>query len=145
MTEHIANSRQSLEDVVGLVRAAWERSKFIRVVIREKVRSLNQNDQAHVWYGIVSRTLGEDTELGVKCESKLNVGVPILCAVDSEFRHFWDAVSRGLTYEEQLEAIRFVKVTSRMDVHAATEYLTRLQRYWEDRRVTLEFQNKRAA
>jgi hypothetical protein len=138
MAELIVNCKQSLSEAHARLDAAWERSKYIRVIIRERKRSLNQNDQAHVWYGQIAETLREDTTLGVKCESKLNVGVPLLCAYDPDFREFWHASMAWLTHEQKLEAMKYIPVTSAMPVDVASIYLENLKRYWLGRGIELK-------
>lgn len=144
MTEVVVNSRQSLASALVAVSAAWERSKYIRLVIRERQRSISQNDQAHVWYGEVSAALREDSPLGVKCESKLACGVPLLCATDPDFREMWEGFS-VLTYEQKLGLMKWLPVSSLMPVDVASEYLKELRVYWANRGVKLEYKEKRAA
>lgn len=142
MTEIIVNSERALSEAIGAIREAFGRSKFIRLIIREKVRSLNQNDQAHVWYEQISLELREDTALGVKCTSKLNVGVPIMRSIDADFRAFYDKCLKPLSYEDKIDAMKYFPVTSLMPVDAASQYLEALRTFWAKRGVTLEFKNK---
>lgn len=142
MPELIVNSERALSEAIGAIREAFGRSKFIRLIIREKVRSLNQNDQAHVWYEQISLELREDTPLGVKCVSKLNVGVPIMRSIDSEFRAFYDKVLKPRSYEDKIEAMKYIPVSSLMPVDAASQYLEELQKFWAKHGVVLEFKNK---
>ncbi len=142
MAEIIINSDRALSDAIGYLREAFTRSKFLRMIVREKVRSLNQNDQAHVWYEQISLELREDTPLGVKCISKLNVGVPMMRAIDSDFREFYDKFIRPKPYDDKVDAMKYVPVTSLMPVDTASQYLEELQRFWAQRGVVLEFKNK---
>lgn len=142
MPEIIVNSERALSEALGSIREAFGRSKFIRLIIRERVRSLNQNDQAHVWYEQVSLELREDTPLGVKCISKLNVGVPIMRAEDADFRAFYDKCLKQLSYEDKIDAMKYFPVSSLMPVDAANQYLEELRKFWGKRGVKLEFKNK---
>lgn len=140
MPELVVNCKQALADAHASIDAAWGRSKFFRVVIRERKRSLDQNGQAHVWYTQISEQLREDTVLGVKCECKLMVGVPLLCAEDEEFRHVWESCFAHLDHEQRLDVMKYLPVTSIMAVDTASRYLEELQKYWfRHRRVVLEF------
>lgn len=140
MPELVVNCKQALADVHAAIDAAWERSKFFRVVIREKRRSLSQNDQAHVWYAQAAQQTGEYSELGAKCLSKLMVGVPILCAEDSDFRNTWEESFAHLPFRQKMKVMKILPVTSLMSVKSAGEYLTELQDYWlEHRGIVLEF------
>jgi hypothetical protein len=86
MSEIVINSLASLDSALGQVRDRWFHSKYLRLVIRERKRSLSQNDQIHVWYEQIAVETGEYTALGAKNFSKLHYGVPILRAEDSNFR-----------------------------------------------------------
>ena len=78
--------------------------------------------------------------LSVKCESKLTCGVPILRAEDEDFRAFYDnAVKRNLSYEQKLEAMKFIPVTSLMNVKQLSQYLEDVQQYWGRQGVFLAF------
>jgi hypothetical protein len=137
--QKIVNSRDNLREFFREVEEAFERYKYLVCSVTRKRRTLDQSAQAHVWYKQISKELGEDTPLGVKCECKLNVGIPMLCAEDDEFRQFWAMASKGLTYEEQLTAVKFVAVTSIMTIDVSNQYLRGLQDYWGPRGVSLKF------
>ncbi len=137
--QRVINSRDALREFVRDVEAAFDRYKYLVCSVTRKRRTLDQSAQAHVWYKQISKELGEDTPLGVKCECKLNVGIPILCAEDDEFRQFWAMASKGLTYEDQLIAVKFVAVTSIMTIDVSNQYLRELQNYWRPRGVSLNF------
>jgi hypothetical protein len=139
VAEIIINSDRALSEGLGIVRAAYEESKFIRLIVRKRVRSLNQNDQAYVWYEQIGLELSDHTALEARCISKLVEGVPILRSIDSEFREFYDRAIKWMTYEEKIEAMKFVPVTSRLPVDAMSQYLEAMQRLWAKRDVTLRF------
>lgn len=114
--------------------------------MRAKRRSLDQNDISHVWYEQIANELREDTALGVKCYCKLHHGVPILRAEDSDFRAFYDAALKGLTYEQKLEAMKYVPVSSLLTVEQGSKYLVAIQEDFNSskrhNRVILEFPEK---
>lgn len=139
MPEIIINSDRSLSEGLGIVRAAYEESKFIRLIVRKKVRSLDQNAQAYVWYEQIGLELSDHTALDARCISKLVEGVPILRSIDSEFREFYDKCIKWMTYEEKIDAMKFVPVTSLLPVDAMSQYLESLQKMWAKRDVTLRF------
>lgn len=140
MAEFIINSSESLQNAIGELRETWSRNKYVRMILRAKKRSLDQNDIAHVWYEQVARELREDDALGVKRYCKLHHGVPLLRAEDSEFRAFYDAAIKGLSYEQKLEAMKYVPVTSRMTVDQGSRYLVSVQAdFRENRGVILVF------
>ena len=142
----IANSKESLSNAIGEIRTAWDRAKFLRIVIKEGTgRSLSQSALSHVWYEQVARELREDTPLGVKCFCKLHYGVPIMRAEDEEFRTLYDSVIKPLSYEKKLEAMKVWPVTSIMNKDQLSQYLTTMQYGYGGRGVWLEFPEQEAA
>lgn len=141
----IANSKESLSNAIGEIRTAWDRAKFLRIVIKEGTgRSLSQSALSHVWYEQISRELREDTPLGIKCFCKLHYGVPIMRAEDEEFRTLYDSVIKPLSYEKKLEAMKVWPVTSLMNKDQLSQYLTAMQAGYAGR-VWLEFPTEQEA
>lgn len=130
-----------LQSLIGALRQAWKEHRYLKVSYSvEKDRSASQNALSHVWYEQISRELAEDTPEGVKCECKLRYGVPILRADDDEFRAAYDsAIRETLTYEQKLDAMRILPVTSLMNVSQLSQYLETLQREFARCGVQLEF------
>lgn len=134
----IVNSEERLQATIGDLRAAYTDDKYLLVTIDSK-RTLDQNAQSHIWYEQVARELREDTPEGVKCESKLRLGVPILRAEVPEFRAFYDLALKRLTYEQKLEAMKYVPITSQMEFDQFQRYLADMQNMWGTRGVSLKF------
>lgn len=126
-----------LPRAIGDLRELVREHGRVRLRITPMSRSLSQNDISHAWYEQVAMELREDSALGVKCESKLHCGVPILRAEDSEFRAVYDAVIRPLPYELKLEAMKQWPVTSLMTKPQMSQYLDGLVEYWNRKGVTL--------
>lgn len=141
MPELIANSQESLSKALGAIREAWGASKWLKITYKTgKRRTLDQNDISHVWYGQVADELREDTALGVKAFCKLTLGVPILRAEDAEFRKQYDSLIRDrFTYEEKLEVMAWLPVTSLLTRQQLSQYLEAMQQHYERRGVRLEF------
>ncbi len=96
-----------------------------------KSRSDDQNALSFAWYQQIADDLGEDTALGVRCFCKLTAGVPILYSEDEDFRAAWDRSLAHLTYEQKLEAMAFVPVTSLMKTKQLSAYLKAVQKLYE--------------
>jgi hypothetical protein len=142
MSEAIVNSEDALSRFIGQIRKEWKEHKFLRVKWRAgKDRSLDQNAISHVWYAQIVRELNEDDELGVKRWCKLHFGVPILRAEDADFRKFYDtAIKPHLDYEQKLQAMDHIPVTSLMTKAQLSKYLKAMQDHYRDQRcVYLEF------
>lgn len=139
MAEIIINSEVSLQDAIGLLRETWQKNRYVRMVLKAKRRSLDQNALAAVWYEQMAREDRQDDALGHKAYCKLHHGVPILRAEDEEFRKFYDGALKGLTYEQKRDAMKFVPVTSIMSVEQLSKYLDAVHDDYTRRGVGLEF------
>lgn len=144
MSETIINSEPALQSAIGELREAFAKNRYVRMILRARKRSLDQNALAAVWYEQMAREDRQDDALGHKCYCKLHHGVPILRAEDAEFRAFYDTALKGLTYEQKREAMKFVPVTSRMDVTQLSKYLEAVHDDYGRRGVRLEFPAKGA-
>lgn len=106
----------------------------------QKKRTLDQNGQSHVWYEQLAKELPEDNAIGWKRYCKLHFGVTILRAVDSEFRDLYDrCILKNLTYEQKLQAMDILPVTSRMKTESFNQYFEAMQNYFRPLGVNLEF------
>lgn len=134
------NSESALSTFLGDIRELWKRSRFLKVTAKDGApRSLDQNAISHAWYAQLADELREFDDLGWKCFCKLHFGVPILRAEDAEFRAFYDAGLKGLSYEQKISAMKFVPVTSLMTKAQLSKYLEAMQADFVGRGVVLEF------
>jgi hypothetical protein len=113
-----------------------------KVTAYEKNRTLEQNDQAHVWYEQLAIELPEDNALGWKCYCKLHFGVPILRAEDEEFRKVYDQSIKSMSYEHKLQVMKILPVTSIMKTKQYNQYFEAMQDEFLKRGVKLEFITK---
>jgi hypothetical protein len=140
MAAFVINSAESLQIAIGDLRDKWNRHKFLRLNVKTgKDRSLDFNAQSHVWYEQLSRELTEDDALGWKCFCKLHFAVPIMRAEDEEFRTFYDTAIKGLSYEQKLQAMKYMPVTSLMTNPQFKKYCDEMQKHFLGRGVALEF------
>ncbi|MEN6629838.1 MAG: hypothetical protein ABFC42_09350 [Sulfuricella sp.] len=140
MNAWVINSETSLQSAIGELREMWNLYKYVKLNAKTgKARSLDQNAISHAWYEQLARELRDDDALGHKCYCKLHHGVPILRAEDEEFREAYDAVIKGLTYEQKLIAMRHWPVTSIMTKEQLSKYLESMQADFSKRGVRLEF------
>lgn len=131
-----------LSDHFGQCRDLIRQHGRIKVSVKPATtRSLDQNAISHAWYEQVAKELREDDEKGVKRFCKLHFGVPILRAEDGEFRDLYDqCIKATLTYEQKLQAMDILPVTSRMSKKQLSAYLEAMQSHYRDQRgVYLEF------
>jgi hypothetical protein len=98
------------------------------MVICDSLRSKDQNSKTHAWYQEIAQALPESDANGWKRYCKLHHGVPILRAEDAEFKAFYDAaMKRALNYEQKLQAMDFVPVTSIMTKGQLSRYFDAVQ------------------
>ena len=139
--KHYARTDTQLQNVLGEVRQAYKANGFVEVDIRTgKRRSDDQNRLSHEWYEQVARELREHDALDVKCECKLLYGVPMLRAEDEDFREMYDGmVKERFSYEEKLQLMKWIPVTSLMNTDQLSRYLEAVQSAYAKRGVILEF------
>jgi hypothetical protein len=140
MTALVINSQESLSRALGDLRTMWDKHKFLRVNVKAgKARSLDQNALSHCWYEQLAAELREFDALGYKAFCKLHFAVPILRAEDEDFRTFYNkAILHTLSYEQKLDAMKFVPVTSLMNKDQLSRYLEAVQQHFASQ-VRLEF------
>lgn len=141
MAEIIVNSEQSLQSAIGELRELFKARRYVSFIPKfGKKRSLDQNAISHAWYEQVARELREDDARGVKRFCKLHHGVPILRAEDAEFREAYDgAILRTLTYEQKLQAMDVLPVTSRMTTVQLHAYMLEVQEHYRKLGVYMKF------
>lgn len=134
-------SESSLHHALGELRQAFKAHKFLRLRVKAgKARSLDQNAISHAWYEQVARELREDDANGVKRQCKLLYGVPLLRAEEPEFRQKYDGLVRErFSYEEKLELMDWLPVTSLMSKDQLSRYLEAMQAAYAKRGVQLTF------
>jgi hypothetical protein len=134
----LVNSEQRVCEAVQALHDQWEQHRCVLVTIEAK-RTLDQSALSFVWYEQIARELKEDNPLGVRCECKLRLGVPILRAEDPQYRAAYDAAIKPLTYQQKLMAMEFWPTTSLMDFNQFQRYLLDMQAEYGKRGVRLEF------
>lgn len=98
--------------------------KSVGVKFIDRKRTLDQNAHFYALYRAIGQQWDGETEKTVRCICKLHYGVPILRAADEDFRDFYDrAIKNTLEYEQKLEAMEFVPVTSFFTTAQGAEYI----------------------
>jgi len=140
MSAWIINSESALQSCLGDLRESFRTNKFIKVSAKTgKARSLDQNGISHVWYEQLAREMREDDALGYKCYCKLHHGVPILRAEDEDFKATYDSALKNLSYEQKLQVMKYLPVTSLMTKTQLSKYLDAVQADFLSRGVRLEY------
>jgi hypothetical protein len=95
----------------------------IEVLEYDPHRSLDQNALINSLYPEIARQKSDETALDVRRRLKLTRGVPILRAENEAFRRFYNSGLLALTYEQKIEAMDFVPVTSIMTKKQGTQFI----------------------
>lgn len=144
----IVNSDAMESHAIATIRSLFRQYKYVRVTLATgKDRSKEMNALTHVWYGQVSDERGEETPLEVKRFCKLHFGIPILRAEDEEFRNWYDTLigregNSRFTYEEKLQIMDKIDVTSEMSQNQIMQYAKAMQNHYEKLDVLLKFPEK---
>jgi hypothetical protein len=90
-------------------------------------RSSKQNRLSFMWYKIRGGLTGHGTEYERNL-CKLMYGCPILAFDDQEFERFYHETLKPLPYQNQLDAMEFLPVTSLMTTKQFAAYLDEVDR-----------------
>lgn len=135
---YIRTHDQAAQVAEAMLNAEWTGAHEVTIRPKNK-RSVPQNNAGHGWYRTIAKELG-GTEEDVKCECKLRFGIPILRADDEEFREWYDSlVKNRFSYEEKLELMRRMPVTSLMNKQQKSWYLEQVQAEYAKQGIQLEF------
>lgn len=91
-------------------------------------RSAQQNKLMWKWAGEVEEQLSQETADEVQRRWKLDHGIPILCVDSEEYRSFCTLTLKQLNREQRVKAMRFVPVTSEMNVRQMVKFLDAVER-----------------
>lgn len=96
--------------------------------VQGRDRTRDQNALQWLWATEAAQQLGDRTADEMQRDWKLRHGVPILREDSAEFRAIYDTAIRPLPYEQKLEAMRFIPVSSEMKVRQMVRYLDAIER-----------------
>ena len=85
-------------------------------------RSDKQNRLSFKWYQLLGAITGHGKDYE-RHTCKLHYGIPILRRDDADFNRHYKVSLLNLTYEQKLEAMEYLPVTSLMSVKQFAEYL----------------------
>ena len=91
-------------------------------------RSAQQNKLMWLWAGEVEQQTQQESSDEVQRRWKLDHGIPILCESSEDYRSFCRLTLKRLTREQRIEAMRFVPVTSEMNVKQMIRFLDAVER-----------------
>lgn len=144
MSELVINSAEALQNAIGDMRSKFQQYKFLRVKIKTgRDRTLDANAVTHVWYGQIAREQGDTTPADVKAYCKLHFGVPILLAEEPEFAEMYlRLIKNRFSYEEKLELMKRLPVTSLMTTPQLNLYRDIMQAEFARQSIVLEYRDE---
>ena len=131
----LVNSQQRLDESIGVITQEFSNSKYFWLNITVGKRSLDQNALSHAWYAELADQ-GDMTFDEYKCYCKLTFGIPILAEGDEAGFDLMLALS-NLDYEQQLNLMRTVKVTSLLNRKQMTKYLDQVEVHFSQQGMRL--------
>jgi Fe-S cluster assembly scaffold protein SufB len=105
--------------------------------VQGRDRTRDQNALQWLWATEAANQLGDRTPAEMQQEWKLRFGVPILREDSADFRATYDRTIKPLAYEQKVEAMAFIDVTSAMKVRQMVRYLDTVQRECAEQGVRL--------
>lgn len=141
MIKNFNLSPHNLDNFIAKVKALDLSQGYVANVDKpEKNRTDLQNRLSHAWYKELSEKLKDNDALGWKCYCKLHFGVPIMRAEDDDFRKVYDLAIKAMSYENKLEVMKILPVTSLMKTKQLTKYLDEMKAWFETREgIILEY------
>ncbi|WP_461521549.1 hypothetical protein [Porticoccus sp.] len=101
-------------------------------------RSEAQNRLSFLWYRVIGEQTGE-TEVRIRRECKLKIGVPLLAENHSQFKYVWETLERAHSYEVQLEIMDWLPVTSLFTTKQMYVYLDQMDKTYTMQGVALPY------
>jgi hypothetical protein len=105
--------------------------------VQGRDRTRDQNALQWLWATEAAHQLGDRTAEEMQREWKLRHGVPILREDSAEFRATYDRSLKPLPYEQKVEAMAFVDVTSILKVRQMVRFLDAVQRECAEQGIRL--------
>ena len=123
--------------ITAISRACNDGIHVMTIKPYKKDRALTQNRLMWHWYKELEqqRDANGMTKDDLVNYNKLTFGVPILSRGD-DFNEMWQS-TKYLSYEQKLNMMRFIPITSIMNITQMTEYLTDFKTAWNQQGVHL--------
>ena len=122
-TTIVLNSGNDMTTAMGILSdLPSDGSAQVTFAKHRKNRSLAQNRLSHMHYAQIGAQMHE-TPAQVKGRCKLEYGIPILLRETQSFALGWQAIEAKLSYEEKIEAVKLVDVTSVLTTPQFSQYI----------------------
>lgn len=117
----------------ALKAAGVKHGDLLEITIHGEKRSLTKNALSHVWYQELDKTAFDTYAAGyARRYCKAHFGIPLM-AEDEDFRDRYNSLIRKrFTYEEKLELMDWLPVTSLMNEDQMGRYLHTMQQVFAE-------------
>jgi len=130
----IVNSKESAKECYCEILEQFVKHKFLNIKIAKDSRTLRQNAWQFKAYSMLSRQ-GDMTAAEYRNYCKFKFGLPIRAAEDAEFATLLRPMLTALTYEQKIQSMTFVDVTSTFDVAQMGEYIDAITMAFNDKEL----------
>lgn len=137
MRFYVIRDQFTLKQTQQNIAEMFNKHGWLKLTPTTQKRSLDANSLSHVWYAEIAKQMGDHTAHEYKLICKLHHGVPILRRESEEFREFYNRFFLKLTYEEKLDAMKWLSVSSTMSKEQMSEYMTAIQNFYSPKGVML--------
>ena len=121
--EYAVHNEKSFDELITHLKA--KKMPFVVEIISGH-RTLPQNRLQHLMYAIIAKQLYGGDEGFAKRECKLRLGVPILRRDSDEFCDVYDRIIKPCCYEDKLETMRYISLTSLFNTDQGSEYIDKI-------------------
>ena len=110
----------------------------VKFLDKEKIRSLSTNDMIYAIYTQVTKQKEDVGMIDIRRKCKLDWGVPLLKGSNKKFRHYLElSMFDLLPYDQQLESMDILPVSSLMSPKVASEYIDTMIREYSQHGLCL--------
>jgi hypothetical protein len=135
MRERLVEDERGRKLLLRFIRE--QKLPFTIKITEGRLRSTEQNRLQWLWATEAAAARQDTPAKEIQAEWKLNFGVPILCAEDEEFADTWVRVENKFSYNEQLELMNFLSVTSLMTSRQLSNYLNQIYQHYSEHGIEL--------
>jgi hypothetical protein len=135
MIDRLIEDERDLNRLIAFLR--HQKLPFTARISDGRVRSIEQNRLQWLWAAEAAMQRQDVTAREVQAEWKLRFGVPILAADNEDFAATALRLEVKLSYEERLELMEFVSVTSLMTTKQLKSFLDQVYQYNAERGIEL--------
>lgn len=125
----IVNSIRTADEMCKRIRYEFDKYKFLSVKIDHQKRSIISNGLQFHWYGELEQQ-GDQTTNEYRRYCKYHFGLALRAANDDFFAEKMGDILRRYSYEERLEMMDFIDVTSTFNRSTMTKYLHQIKLHY---------------